>query len=370
MDIEARLRQLSRACCEDALFAILGTGTKSLEGVARRRAPHYEAIARGATSRDGGAIGMAQLDEWMVEMAAAIAPIGAPWFVPMHQAIDDGLTLEREGAKGLGRSLQERIFKRGAPEAMRRAGAFAVRVIRAVSAADGAVGHEERRSIDMMVAALGLPEDDARVLRAEGPMPIASLEVPPELEWNLARAVIAGAFHAAAVDGVEPAEHAAIVDVAARLHVQADVIEEARVAAERATASQLAIGVAAIDAIRYVVQLLPEAQALPLVVGAAHLAIPPVKRPDCLRAITSRTTTPLAREHGKVDKSARGASLAAAWAAALSFDPTSTMRARLVARHDRVSTDLGSESAGRDARGLVDEHVEGVLARGVAFAGG
>ena len=65
-----------------------------------------------------------------------------------------------------------------------------------------------------------------------------------------------------------------------------------------------------------------------------------------------------------------GVLLAAAWAAALRFDPSITMRARMLARHERVANDLGAERLGREAREVVEEYVGEILARAVLVAGG
>ncbi len=354
-----RLALLTRASAEDALFAMLAKGPRALGGVSRRRAAAHDAIARGEPTPT-----MQEFEPWLCALSWALAPVGAPWFVPMREAIDDGLTLERE-AKG----LRAMLLGVSATERLRRVGLFAVRVVRVVSVADGQISADEQRAIDVLVSAMGLPEADVRMLAAE-PMPaIVSLELPEELEWNLARAIVVGAWEVAATDGVEEAERAAILEVAARLHVQADVIEEARHYAEESTAKQHLVGLAAVDALRYVLQPLDDAQTLPLFTAAAHLSVPPLKRGEVLRVLESKTATPLAAQH-QLDKEARAAVLGAAWAAALATDPTLTMRARLAARHDRVAVDLGSDHAGRDARDTLDEYMAEILARGVGVAGG
>ena len=356
-----RLRAVARAACGDALFAVLGTGTRALEGVARRRAAAHDAIARGETTTAT----MSNFEPWLAAMSAAAAPIGTPWFVPMREAIDDGLTLEREA-----RGLRAMLGASSPADRVRKIGAFAVRVVRAVSAADGDVSKDEQRAIDLLIAALGLPEEDVRVLSVEPIVPLSTIEVPEELEWNVARAIVQGAFHAASSDGLDPAEHEALLALAARMKVQNEVVDEARSLAERSLELQYQAGLAAVDSVRYVVAILPEPEVSALVVATVHLSVPSVRRAECLRTIGAPTATPLASDHRAIDKSARAAALSAAWAAALSIDPHHTTRARLMARHDRVATDLGSDRAGREAREDIERYLDEVLARGVAITGG
>jgi tellurite resistance protein len=357
--VRERLALLTRSACEDALFAILGSGPRILDGIAKRREPAHDAIARGET-----AVTMSELDPWLAALANAAAPLATPWFVPMRTAIDDGLTLEREA-----RGLRAILGGSGAQERIRQVGIFATRVLRAVSAADGVVSEDEQRAISLLVAAMGLSDEDARVLAHEAPMPASAIEIPSELEWNLARAILLGAWEAAATDGIDPAEHDLILEFARRLSVQEEVLEEARLGAEKHAAEQLAVGLAAVDVVRYVAQPLEPAIVAPLVNATARLSVPPYRLAECLRSIASETTTPLAKDHHDLDRAGKHVALCAAWAVALWSDPTVTTRARLAARHDRAATDLGSDRAGSDARDVVEDYLDAVLARGVGIAG-
>src|SRR3954470_23072178 len=136
-----RLALLTRSACEDALFAILGSGPRILDGLAKRREPAHDAIARGET-----AVTMTDYDAWLAALSNAAAPLATPWFVPMREAIDDGLTLEREA-----RGLRAILGGSGPSERIREVGFFATRVLRAVSAADGTVSPEEQRAITLLV---------------------------------------------------------------------------------------------------------------------------------------------------------------------------------------------------------------------------
>jgi len=305
-------------------------------------------------------------DAWMSAMARASAPVGAPWFVPMRDAIDDGLSIEAE-PRGLRAMLP--IGTTGHQDRTRRDGSLAVRILRAVSAADGALGEDEIRGIDWLLSALALGIDDQRVLRAEGAVPMASLQIPDELEPKLARSIIAGAWEAAASDGLEEAERIAVMDAARRLKVEPEIADAARVAAETALAMQLRIGLAVIDAVRYVLAPCPAEEIAPIVEACVRLGIPPLRRAEVLRSITTREPTPLGREHD-LDRATRSLVLSAAWAAAMTFDPTTTLRARLIERHDRVATDLRAERIGEDARESIDDYVGRALARAVGLVGG
>jgi hypothetical protein len=366
---QERLRAVLRAACGDALFAIVGSGPRTLDEFAQRRAAAHDAIARGDGALPPTMVDpkdVAGFDQWLVVMARAAAPIGVPWFVPMRDAIDDGLSLEAE-PRGLRSVLA--IGAQAHAERTRRDGTLAVRILKAVSAADGEFGADEQRAIDALLAALALSDDDQRMLRSEGAVPTASLEFPDDLEPKLARSMVAGAWEAAASDGLEESERLAVLEVARRTKVPAEVAEAARLAAETAFAMQLRIGLAVIDALRYVLLPCPPEEIAPLVEACVRLGIPPLKRAEISRSITTREPTPLGREH-ELDRATRSLVLSATWAAAMSFDPSTTMRARLVERHDRVATDLRGERIGADARESVDEYLAKILARAVVLVGG
>lgn len=359
-----RLRAVLRVASEDALFAILGTGPKLLDFMARKRAPAHEAFARGdATSFPSLSYG--GWDPWMRALCRITAGSAAPWYLPMREAVDDGLTLEQEPT-GL-RALIS-LGHASHVERVRREGTMTVRVLRAVATSDGALGDDERQSIELLLAAMGLPEADTRVLLAEPAMPIASIEVPGGLDPKLARAIVAGAWESAMADGLEEAERSAILAVGARLGVDPQTVEQLGQVAAKAVEAQMVVGAATTDAIRYVLATLSDEHTRPLVRVCLILATPPRARAEALRAL-DRASTPLKQPHA-LDKATRAAVLAAAWAAVQAFDPSATLRARTLARHERLANDMGSERLGREAREVVDEYVAGVLSKAVLVAGG
>lgn len=358
-----RLRGVLRVACEDGLFAIIGTGPKLLEFVARKRAPAHEALARG-DAQSFPSLGTGW-DAWMRALCRITAGSAAPWYLPMREAVDDGLTLEQEPS-GL-RALIN--FGHAAHvERVRREGTMTLRVLRAVAAADGQLGPEEHRAFELLLAAMGLPEADTRVLLAEPPIPIASIEIPGGLDPKLARSIVAGAWQAAVADGLDEAERRAIFEVAARLGVDPPTTEQLGQAVARSIEVQMVVAAATIDAIRYVLAPFAAEHTLPLIRACVALAMPPKGRPEALRALEG-ASTPLKQPHA-IDKAARASVLAAAWACAISFDPSTTMRARMLARHERVANDLGAERLGREAREVVEEYVGDVLGRAVLVAGG
>src|SRR5436305_46849 len=85
-------------------------------------------------------------------------------------------------------------------------GRLAVRALRAVFASDGPVDAEEARAISCVVAALGLPDAEIAALRTEAPVAIDKLDVYGELEGDVTRALLRGAWLAAAWDAIDPRE--------------------------------------------------------------------------------------------------------------------------------------------------------------------
>ncbi|MBL8717596.1 MAG: hypothetical protein JNL79_16540 [Myxococcales bacterium] len=358
--IDQNLETLVRVAAEDALFATLGSDdADALGAVLRRRVAFHEAVARGAAKRES------DHDGWLRALVGAAAPVAAtPWFVPLQPAIDDGLCLAAE-PKGFRALLP--IGLEAARERMRREGILAVRVMRTIGAADGESTPEELRAVDLLLEALALPEDDRRILRAEGVVPLVSLEVPNDLDGRAAKAIVAGAFAVALLDGVDDREREAAVAAAKRLGVVAEDTAEALEKAEALVARRPPIGLAAVDAVRYVLAPLGE-KASPIVKLVAQLSLPPRDREACLKELTTHPSTPLTTEHA-LDRDAERSVLRAAWAAALAFDPTVSLRARLLERHVRVGAHLRAERAAITAREAVEEALAPNLSRGVAAAG-
>lgn len=360
--IDQRLRDVLRAACEDALFAVAGTSMKALDTIKERRAAAHEAIAREGV---GNAIVMADFEPWLAALTRATAGDLAPWFVPMRHAIEDGMTLLRE-PRGL-RAMIPIGVEEGRAR-VRRDGIFAVRVARAVAAADDVVSPDETRGLELLLAALGLPDDDARVLRTEAPVPMGAIELPAPLEQKMARAVIAGAWQIAACDGFDDRERDAVMAMAARLGLDELTLESIRVDAHEAVERQRKLGRAMVDVVRYVAFVLPPEEANALALATVHMAIPPIDRAEALRIVTTHATTPLLERH-ELDRGERERVLAVAWIASLAVDPQLSVRAALRARHEYAATLLGAERQAKSAREEVEGFLDDVLDRAAKIVG-
>lgn len=359
---EDRLHALLRVACEDALFAIAGHGAGAFAELAERRGPAHEQLAGKGLAH---AVVMADWDTWLPSLVRDAAPVFAPWFVPMHHAIDEGLTLHRE-PRGLRAVIP--IGLESAQARIRRDGLLAVRIARTVAAADGEISRDEATAIDLLIAALGLSDGDVRLLQAEAPMPLDALDLPAEIEQKTARILVAGAFQVGAADGLDPRELEAAVKIAERLGLPPETRDEIRVRIEAELAAQRRTGRALVDVARYVLSSSPTDEARALIRAAVHLAIPPIDRKELLHAVETDATTPLSEPH-ELERAERDRVLAAAWAMALALDPPYSTRARLRARHERAATHLEASRRAEDARLLVEKTLDTILARGAALIG-
>src|SRR5205823_3770955 len=114
------------------------------------------------------------------------APIHAPTWMPMAEVVREKVTLE-VGARGL-RSLFSSKPSEKDVQRVRRLGTLAVRVLRAVFAADGSIDGEEHRTVTCLVASLGLAQEDAAALYGELPVPAEQLDVYGDIDPAVAKA--------------------------------------------------------------------------------------------------------------------------------------------------------------------------------------
>lgn len=334
--------------CEDALFGVLAAGAvdpDDLKALARRRAPARN-VGAGPT--------MAHWDAWLVAMAGASAPVAPPRFLPMATAIEEGLTLEG-GARGVRALFTSKPSEKDVAR-VRQVGRFALRVLGAVYAATGSWSESAKRERAMLIAALGLPDDDQRILLAEVPGLAEAIDYTGPLDARMSRHIVRGAFHAALADGLDPREEGAIDAIAKRLFIQPNDVNLLRNEARAEVEAQRPLGQAAVDAIRFVVADTPEL-AVRFASAAAHLGIPPVYRNEALTAIHVGGQVVLGRKH-QLERKDREAALALAWLAALATDPTFTRRAELAARHDAVAMDLGGFESGALVRAVLEQQIE------------
>jgi len=349
------LGRLVNTLAEDAIFGLsCGGGTAVLEGLSHRRGHGYQAILSGQRLNTMAG----EFDNWSIELTRAMAPIHPPSWMPMADVIREKVTLE-VGARGL-RSLFSSKPSDKDVQRVKRLGTLAVRVLRAVLAADGPIDGEEHRTITSLVASLGLPEADAAPLYVEQPLPVEQLDVYGDIEPAVGKAIIRGAWLAAAVDAIDPREEHVVRVVANKLAFAAMDLEVLRnEAVARVDARRLA-GQAVVDGIRFILADRMPGHGVALAAKAGTLMLPRRHRDEVLAQIGHGSKVVLAKRYPQLSGEDRQTVLGMAWAAALYEDPSMARRALLRARHDRFAQDLGDDGA--KARHAIDEWVAEVLA--------
>jgi hypothetical protein len=234
---------------------------------------------------------------------------------------------------------------------VKKLGTLAVRTLRAVFASDGELDGEESRAIAALTGALALPDADAATLYSEAPMRAEDVEVLGEVEIDVARAIVRGAWFAAAWDALDPREEHAIRVIAGKLAVPAADVESLRNEAIARVDGRRAAGLAAIDAVRFVLGDGEESAQLARAVG--ELALPRRHRTEALAPLEHAAPVVLAGRHRGLPMADKLQALSIAYALALRSDPTIARQALLRARLDRFSVDLGANPA--DARKPVDQ---------------
>src|ERR1019366_4616159 len=219
--------------------------------------------------------------------------------------------------------------------------------LRAVLGADGSLDPEDYRSIAAVIAALGLPEADAHALRWEAPIAPESFDDPGEVDHAVARAIVRGAWLAAAGDAIDPREEHAIRVVGAKMGVTPDDIEEARRSAVEFIDWRRRAGVAAVDGVRYVLSDRVPGLGVQLAALTATIMLPRRWREEALAPVAQGAPVALAKRHVGLEADDRRAVLGVAWAASLVDDPSVGRRALLRARWERFAEDLGHRPGGR-----------------------
>ena len=349
------LGRLVSALAEDAMFGLsCGGGTDVLDGLGKRRGEAYSAIAAGHRLNTMSG----EFDNWVVELTRAIAPIFPPTWMPMAEVIREKVTLEA-GARGL-RSLFSSKPSDKDVQRVKRLGTLAVRVLRAVFFSDGALDVEETRTLAGLVASLGLPDSDAQPLFAEAPVPVEQLDVYGDIEPAIAKALLRGAWLAAAWDQIDPREEHVVRVLANKLAIPAMDLEVLRNdAVQRIEARRLA-GQATVDAVRFVLSDRMPGNGVTLAAKAGTLMLPRRYREEVLAQVGAGARVTLAKRYPHMTGDDRHTVLGIAWAAAMYEDPSLARRALLRARHDRVAADLGED--GNKARHAIESWIAEVLA--------
>jgi tellurite resistance protein len=349
------LGKLVSTLAEDAMFALAtGGGTDVLEGIGKRRGEAYSALLGGHRLNTMAT----EFDNWVVELTRAAAPIFPPNGLPMSEVIREKVTLE-VGARGL-RSLFSSKPSEKDVQRVRRLGTLAVRVLRAVMYADGPADVEEKRTIAGLIASLGLPDPEAQALFAEGPLPVEQLDVYGDLEPAVAKAILRGAWLAAAADQIDPREEHVVRVLANKLAFPAMELEVLRNDALQRVDMRRLSGLATVDAIRFVLSDRMPGHGVTLAAKAGHLLLPRRYRDEALAQVGAGARVVLAKRYPQLGTDDRQLVLGVSWAAALYEDPSLARRALLRARHDRVAADLNDD--GTKSRHAVETWIADVLA--------
>jgi hypothetical protein len=278
--------------------------------------------------------------------------------MPMADVIREKVTLE-VGARGL-RSLFSSKPSDKDVQRVKRLGTLAVRVLRAVFVADGPLDQEEARTVAGLIASLGLPDEIAQPLYAEAPVPVEQLDVYGDMEAAVAKALVRGAWLAAAWDQIDPREEHVVRVLANKLAIPAMDMEVMRNEAVQRIDMRRVAGLATVDAVRFVLSDRMPGHGVTLAAKAGTLMLPRRYRDEALAQIGHGAKVTLAKRYAQLSSDDRQTVLGIAWAAALYEDPSIARRALLRARHDRVAADHGED--GNKARHGVEDWVYDVLA--------
>lgn len=349
------LARLVSTLAEDAIFGLsCGAGTDVLDGLGKRRGEAYAAVLAGHRLNTM----VTEFDNWVVELTRAVAPIAPPTWMPMAEVIREKVTLEA-GARGL-RSLFSSTPSEKEVQRVKRLGTLAVRVLRGVYVADGTLDPEEQRTIASLVASLGLPDADAQALYAEPPVPVEQLDVYGDIDPAVAKALLRGAWLAAAWDQIDPREEHVVRVLANKLSVPAMDLEVMRNEAVARIDTRRIAGLAAVDAVRFVLSDRMPGHGITLAAKAGQLMLPRRYREEALAQVGAGARVTLAKRYPQLGNDDKHAVLGIAWAAGLYEDPSLARRALLRARHDRVAIDLGED--GNKSRHAIEDWIAEVLA--------
>jgi hypothetical protein len=147
------------------------------------------------------------------------------------------------------------------------------------------------------------------------------------------------------------------------MSISTEELEAARKEALERIDGRRKAGVAAIDAVRYVLSDRCPGLGVQLAAQTGTLMLPRRWREEALAPLGTNAPVALAKRHVGLDESERQAVLSVSWAAAMVDDPSVGRRALLRARWERVAEDLGEDDPA--ARELVDHWMSEALA-GVA----
>jgi hypothetical protein len=351
----AALARMLCQLCEDAIYSLsAGAPVSALEDLAKRRNEAYIAALSGQRIHT-------LLDSYpgyFAEMTRAITPIHAPVYLPMGDVLREKVTLE-VGARGL-RSLFSSKPSEKDQQRVKRLGTLATRILRGTLASDGALTAEDELNVAAFVGALGMSEEESKPLLTELPMATGQLDVYGDVELSVAKAMVRGAWLAAAWDAIDPREETFIRHVAQRLGLPAPDTEELRNEAVLRVDARRSLGLAAVDGVRYVLADLSPGLGVQLASKVAALTLPARFRDEALAQIGHWTQVQLSKRYKDLASEDKSLALMMMWAAALYENPSVARKALLRARHDRFAYDMG-EDAGRIRSTLEDWITQSML---------
>jgi hypothetical protein len=355
------LAKLVSITCEEAIFgfaAALGNAHDALEDLVKRRKESHQLMLSGQrTPRMIDAF-----DAWVVEMARAMAPICPPSWMPMAEVLAEKVTLE-VGARGI-RSLFSSKPSDKDVQRVKRLGSLAVRVLRAVFASDGPVDGEEARTLASLITSLGLPDADAAPLYTEAPISIDRLDVYGEIDSAVSRAMLRGAWLAAAWDTIDPREEQVVRALATKLNIPVVDVEYMRNEAIARIDARRMAGLATVDAVRFVLADRLPGFGVQLASYAGTLMLPRRFRDEALAHVNAGAPVVLAQRYKGISGAEKTSVLGITWAASLLEDPSISRQAIVRARLDRVAQDLAADP--QDARKAVDDMIAMSLAEPTA----
>lgn len=347
------LERLLSVVAEDTAFVLsCGGGTSTLDDFGKRRSPAYAEILAGHAVNDM----RTAFDAWHLDLTRAMAPIHPHALLPMSDLLAERVTLEG-GPRGL-RSLFSSKPSEKDVVRVKRLGTLGTRVLRAVFASDGPLNPEETHLLSAFIVSLGLPDDVTNELRNEATIPVEQLDVYGDVEPVVAKALVRGAWLAAAADGIDGREELIVRVLANKLSISAMDMDVLRKEIQERIEDRRIEGLAAIDAIRVVMSDRVPGLGTELATKVAIFALPQCHRAEGFANLSAGETATMSKR-GKLGDDARKRVLGISWALAMHDDPSLTRRAVLRARHDRVADALGEDGA--RVRHAVDEWMNAVL---------
>ena len=198
-------------------------------------------------------------------------------------------------------------------------------------------------------------------------MSVEHLDVYGDVDPSVARALVRGAWLAAAWDTLDPREEHVVKTLAGKLSIPADDLEAARAEAMARVDARRLAGLATVDLLRYVLSDRVPGPGVPLAANAGTLLLPRRYREEALAQLGHGAPVTLARRYTNLPAEDRAMVLGIVWAAAIHDDPSMGRLALLRARYDKAADDLAED--GTRPRQTLSDWVGDVLANAVATMG-